>query len=87
MRINARLDDDHSDKVQYLINTQNTSISAVLKHAIDLYYDQARSNEYSAKQGLSDTGFIGVGEADEDLSTHYKRHLATGLADKHGGKL
>ncbi len=85
MRINARLDDDHSDKVQYLVNTQNTSISAVLKRAIDLYYEQARSNEYSAKQGLSDAGFIGVSEADEDLSTDYKRHWATALADKHGG--
>lgn len=85
MRINARLDDEHSDKIKYLTSIDNASISSVLKDAIDLYYEHARSAQASAQQVLSESGFIGVADVDEDLSVNYKCDLGEGLAAKYRG--
>jgi len=83
MRINARLDEDHSEKLHFLTHATKGTVSDVLKQAIDLYYAQTRSEAGSALSILQGTGFVGVAEGDEDLSVNYKQAMTGSLERKH----
>ena len=83
MRINARLDESHSEKLRCLARGMNASITDVLKQAIDLYYEEMRAECRTAKSVLQCTGFIGVATGDENLSSNYKAELPAGLDDKY----
>ena len=86
MRINARLDDDHSEKLRYLANATGANVSEVLKHAIDLYYERLRRERRDSRSILEAVGFIGVGEAEEGLSSSYKTTLESELSVKHADR-
>lgn len=83
MRINARLDEDHSEKLRFLTHATKRTVSGVLKQAIDLYYAQTRSEAGSALPILQDSGFVGVADGDDDLSADYKNALTGSLERKH----
>ena len=83
MRINARLDDSHSQKLEFLIRVTSLGISDVLKRAIDVYYDQVYATRPQAAEILGRSGFIGCAEAEPDLSERYKEDLQELLAAKH----
>lgn len=83
MRINARLDESHSEKLRYLTTITKGTISDVLKRAIDLYYERARTETGNASSILQSTGFVGSGESTADLSRKYKEILAKDLGSKH----
>ena len=72
MRINARLDEEHSRRLKYLSGMSGESVSAVLKQAIDCYYEASLRRRGSAEEILAKTGFIGVAEGDPELSVRYK---------------
>lgn len=84
MRINARLDEDHSRKLSWLSERTGQGVTAVIKEAIDLYYRQAQEQQANALEILSATGFVGGAEADPNLSTDYKVDLRRALDAKHG---
>jgi hypothetical protein len=83
MRINARLDESRSQKLEFLAHTTHLSTSEILKQALDLYYEQVRSRRPAPAEVLKATGFIGCGEAEPDLSERYKEEVKKRVAAKH----
>lgn len=86
MRINARLDETHSQKLEYLKRATNAGVSEVVKDAIDVYYERVKGSKASAAEIFSKSGFIGIAEGPEDLSTRYKQVLTEDLEAKHGDR-
>ncbi len=84
MRINARLDDDHARKLEYLHQRTGARTSDIIKDAIDLYYRQMKQPASDAARLLRDADFIDCGEAEPDLSARYKEVYSEILAHKHG---
>jgi len=86
MRINARLDDTHSQKLEYLKRATNAGVSEVVKEAIDVYYERVKSTRPRAAEIFTESGFVGIAEGPEDLSTRYKEVLTEDLETKHGDR-
>lgn len=85
-RINARLDEAHADKLDYLKRTTGLPVSDIVKRGIDLVYEETRRVSPSPREVLAAAGFVGVAEGPADLSTRYKEDLASSLAAKHGDR-
>ncbi|MEH1908787.1 CopG family transcriptional regulator [Nostoc sp.] len=83
MRINARLDEEYADKLAYIQQQTNQAVTDVIKSAIELYYQQLQQEQKNALSVLIQTGFIGCGQADPDLSVNYKSILRDGLEAKY----
>ncbi|MFQ5547835.1 MAG: CopG family transcriptional regulator [Woeseia sp.] len=84
MRINARLDEDHRRKLEYLVRSTGSRVSDIVKQAIDLLYANAKQAKGRARALLTRSGFVGCGEASEDLSLTYKDELKESMRAKHG---
>ena len=84
MRINARLDSEHSEKLEQLRKHYNLSVSDVVKQAINVMYAQQRNESKTKLEALLVSEFISCGKGPEDLSSNYKNYLAQSLQDKHG---
>lgn len=78
MRINTQLDDDHTEKLEYLRKQHNLSTTEVVKQTIDLLYLHYKPKPSRKIKALLESDFIGCGEGPEDLSTNYKQYLAEG---------
>ena len=83
MRINARLDEEHSQKLAQLRKLDDLSVSDVVKQAIDLMYDQRTTEPKKKLRALLASNFIGCAQGPEDLSQNYKTYLARDLKEKH----
>jgi len=82
-RINARLDDDLARKVEELRKLTGKSASAIIKAALEAYYEAARaSGDLQPKRALEQAGFIGCAEGEADLSTRYKELLTKTMSAK-----
>lgn len=86
MRISARLDEDRSHKLEYLTRATHEGTSEVVKRAIDAYYEQVKVARLPAADVFRRTGFVGCGEAEPELSEHYKDELDKGLEAKHDSR-
>lgn len=82
-RINARVEQEYLDKLEVLKNQQQSSITQVLKQAIDEYYASQMSAAASQRAALLKGGFIGCAEGDEGLSESYKTLLTESVGTKH----
>ncbi len=82
MRVNARLDGAYEAKLAYLMECDHTGVSAVLKKAVDAYYQQKKREETNALGILESSGFVGCAEGPESLSETYKRDLTQLLSEK-----
>ncbi|MGI2906748.1 CopG family transcriptional regulator [Tolypothrix sp. VBCCA 56010] len=82
MRINARLDEEYAHKLTYIQQQTDQAVTDVIKTAIDLYYKQLQQQK--PLDLLTQTGFIGCGQADANLSINYKSILTDNLKDKYG---
>lgn len=82
-RINARLEPEYMHKLEVLKNQQHTSITQVLKQAIDEYYASHVSASAIQREALLNSGFIGCVDGEMDLSESYKTHLSDSLGAKH----
>lgn len=85
-RINARLDEAHADKLEYLKRTTGLPVSDIVKRGIDLLYDETRGASRSPYEVLVGSGFVGAVEGPADLSARYKEDLTASLAAKHGDR-
>jgi hypothetical protein len=85
-RINARLDEEHVAKVEYLKRTTGLSTSDLVKRGLDRLYEETRATRRSALEGLRDSGFIASGSGPTDLSERYKDEYADSLAAKYGDR-
>lgn len=86
MRINARLDETRSQKLEYLKKATHAGISEIVKEAIDVYYDRVKGKKPRPAEIFRESGFIGIGEGPEDLSVRYKDYLTEALEEKHGDR-
>ena len=84
MRINARLDEDHKRKLEYLMRVTGLRVSDIVKQAIDALYERAERAGGRPEQLLTKAGFVGCGEGPEDLSVAYKDALQVSIRAKHG---
>ncbi len=84
MRINARLDEDHRRKLEYLMRATGSRVSDIIKQAIDALYERAERSRGRPEKLLTSSGFVGCGEASEDLSVQYKDELKKTIPAKHG---
>ncbi|MEH2142437.1 hypothetical protein [Nostoc sp.] len=55
----------------------------MIKSALELYYQQLQQEQKNPLSMLNQTGFIGCGQADPDLSVNYKSILRHGLKAKY----
>jgi predicted DNA-binding protein len=81
-RINARLDEELARKVEELSKLTGKNASAVIKAALEAYYERMRSGDLSARAALERAGFIGCSRGEADLSTGYKASLSRSLGKK-----
>lgn len=82
-RINARLEQEYMDKLEVLKSQQHSSITHVLKCAIDEYYASHVLVSSKQREALLASGFIGCADGAADLSESYKDHLTSSFGDKH----
>lgn len=85
-RVNARLDESHAAKLEYLKRTTRLGVSDIVKRGIDLLYEDVRKEARDPFEILTETGFIGSGEGPSDLSERYKEELRELLDAKHGDR-
>lgn len=81
-RINARLDAELARKVDELCELTGQSASAIIKVALEAYYERTRAAGMSPRAVLERSGFIGCAEGDPNLSTDYKGLLETSMRSK-----
>ena len=67
------------DKLAYTQQQTNHAVTDVIKSALELYYQQLQQEQKNPLSMLNQTGFIGCGQADPDLSVNYKSILRDGL--------
>lgn len=82
-RINARLDEETAQDLEFLKEFTQLNNSQALKAAIRFYADHLRSEVRRSKQALINSGFVGSFEGPEDLSANYKQQLAETLDEKY----
>ncbi len=89
MYINAQLDDNCYQKLESITQATRSSISVVIKQAIDFYYEHAKHTQISGPEQISraerllHSGFVGCGEAKPTLSENYKSSLLDVMEKQH----
>jgi DNA primase len=80
MYLNIELNSEYESKLVYVQQrTDQKDLKAVIEAAIDIYYQQLEPTRKTALQLLTESGFIGCVEADENLSTNYKQAVSTAI--------
>ncbi len=83
MRINARLDEELTQKLKALQELTKSGTTQIVKRAIDLlYHTVIRSQAGGPAKALKKSGLIGCGSSDDDLSSRYKEILKESLESK-----
>ena len=83
MRINVRLDQEYASKLSYLMKATESTVSDVIKRAIDLYYADLQTRQAKPAEIWKQSGFIGCAEGSENLSEDYKDIFGDLSATKH----
>lgn len=86
VRVNARLDDERTEKLRQLQSLTGQSASDVLKRALDLMYARQVTHAREKLDALLSSDFIGCADGPEDLADHYKDYLTRDLNAKHGAR-
>lgn len=84
-RINARIDAALLEKLSALRRLTGKSTSAILKSAVELYFERIAAAETNPAEVFARHGFVGGGDGDSALSSTYKELMQTSLASKGGG--
>ena len=84
MRLNARLPEDLARKLEALERATGQSTSNVVRAALERYFTEVCGAGRSARDAILESGLVGCGEAEADLSANYKAHLREALGRKHG---
>jgi len=82
MRVNARLDDESANHLEYLTQTTGLGISHVLRESVAHYYRHVRAQ----RPGLTHFGpLIGKGDSGRsDIASNWKRYIGEAIEEKHG---
>lgn len=82
MRVNARIEPPLAKKLAYLKAKHGETTSAILKRAIEAFYEKEAEPSSSPLELLERTGFVGCAPGAAKLSTSYKRALTKALGKK-----
>jgi hypothetical protein len=82
MRVNARIEPPLAKKLAYLKAKHGETTSAILKRAIEAYYEKEAGASSSPLELLEQAGFVGCASGPVNLSTSYKRALTKSLESK-----
>jgi hypothetical protein len=80
--LNARLDEELSQKVEYLRLRTKLSVTDVVKRSIERYYEEVHRSVGDTRAILGQSGFLGCAEGEPNLSRDYKQELAKSLGRK-----
>jgi len=84
MRVNARLDDESQQQIDYLVSHTGQSVSSVLRESVARYYAEVRASRGGLKHMAA---MIGKGNSGRsDVASNYKAHVAEAIEAKHGLK-
>ncbi|HYD49703.1 MAG TPA: ribbon-helix-helix domain-containing protein [Terriglobales bacterium] len=81
-RLNARIDDELAEKLAVLQRRTGKNVTEIVKESIAAYYEQTRGGPERALHQIRESGFVGCGESDADLSSTYKQRLSELLGKK-----
>ncbi|WP_009633972.1 hypothetical protein [Synechocystis sp. PCC 7509] len=77
-QINTPIDLETTDKLAYVQQLTNQSLSDIRQSAINDYYQKLKHNQKkNAFKLLEESGFIGCCSVESDLSINYKQVIAT----------
>lgn len=79
MRINARLDQEYINKLEYLKHQEHLTTTETIKNALVYYYEMKNQDNHSKIQKLLNSDFI----ACEENSENYKKEKIKSLNKKH----
>jgi len=83
-QINTSIDLETTEKLTYIQQQTNQTLSDILHEAIDSYYQRLKHQQKKTPfEILEESGFIGCCAVESDLSTNYKKVLETELEDKY----
>jgi ribbon-helix-helix CopG family protein len=84
MRLTARLPEELARKLEALERATGQSTSNVVCVALERYFSEICGPGRSSREAIYQSGLVGCGEAEADLSATYKSRLREVLGRKHG---
>ncbi len=83
MKINARIDEDLQEKIEFLKAETHKTTSEIIKTSVDQYYNSVKSKQKSPYLIAKESGFVGSFAAEPDLSVNYKKYVSEIVDKKH----
>ncbi len=83
LRINARLDEQAANDLEFLKDSTHANNTEVLKAALRFYAKHLRNEARRCKRVLMNSGLVDSFEGSEDLSVNYKKYMAEAIGDKY----
>jgi len=80
MRINARLDDQAREQIDYMAQATGQSVSQVVRDSVAHYYAEVRARQTGPKHLLALAGKGRSGR--DDVASNVKREVAQALDEK-----
>ena len=84
MRVNARIDDATSAKIERVRSLTGWTVTDIIKRGVALVEKEQVSTEKTAWDIAVSSGIIGCAEGDSELSSNYKQVLLESLEKKLG---
>ena len=81
-RLNARIDPALARKLDHLRQLTGQSVTAIVKAALEAYYERLQDDQASTRDILERCGFVGCAAGSPELSSRYKADLSTSLVKK-----
>ncbi|MFN7716693.1 MAG: CopG family transcriptional regulator [Pseudanabaenaceae cyanobacterium] len=83
-QINTEIDSATTDKLTYIQQQTNQTLSDILRDAIDSYYQKLKhQHKKTSFEIFEESGFIGCCSVESDLSINYKQVLSNELEAKY----
>jgi hypothetical protein len=83
MQIHPELDSSSASKLAYIQQQTQQDVDELIQTAIDCYYQKLQHPPKTPLEALTQSGFIGCGSADSNLSVNYKTFLQEELQKKY----
>ncbi|NRF69519.1 ribbon-helix-helix protein, CopG family [Aquincola sp. S2] len=82
MRVNARLDEETQQQLEYLVEATGESVSHVVRESVARYYRDVRAERGGMRHFAK---MIGKGNSGRsDIASNYKQYVAESIDAKYG---
>jgi hypothetical protein len=86
MKITIHLTEEQGEKLAYIQQHTAQDITSLLDLAINQQYEKLRPSPANPIAIWQESGFIGCGQGESDLSTNYKAILQESWSDKYDNR-